>query len=406
MLLLFNAQHPKDASNLKQKPLTSYFYYCIKFVLRIYNIGVTTRRNFIMHMADALLSPAVGGTLWAASAGTIAYCSSKVRKDIDDSKIPLMGVLGAFIFAAQMINFSIPVTGSSGHLGGGLILTILLGPYAAFLTIASVLVVQALFFADGGLLALGCNIFNLGFFPAFIASPFIYKKIIGNRPTATKISVASVLAAIAGLQMGALSVVLETVSSGISSLPFSTFVAMMLPIHLAIGIVEGLVTASVVSFVYKARPEIMNSALEARPIGNHPVRNIAAVFLAVTVVTGGFVSRFASNNPDGLEWSITKVTGLEELKAPEQGLHVALNALQERIAFLPGYSFRKPDQKTKIEASKPETAPTDQIKQTEQKADDQKNPVATGIAGLVGGTISLGLALLIGYILKRKHRTE
>ena len=77
-----------------------------------------------------------------------------------------MGVLGAFIFAAQMINFTIPATGSSGHLGGGLILTILLGPYAAFLTIASVLMVQALFFADGGLLALGCNIFNLGFFPA------------------------------------------------------------------------------------------------------------------------------------------------------------------------------------------------------------------------------------------------
>lgn len=116
-----------------------------------------------MHMADALLSPAVGGTMWAASAGTIAYCSSKVRKELDDSKIPLMGVLGAFIFAAQMINFSIPVTGSSGHLGGGLILSILLGPYATFLTIASVLMVQALFFADGGLLALGCNIFNLGF---------------------------------------------------------------------------------------------------------------------------------------------------------------------------------------------------------------------------------------------------
>ena len=152
-----------------------------------------------MHMADALLSPAVGGAMCALSAGTIAYCSSKVRKELDDSKVPLMGVLGAFIFAAQMINFTIPVTGSSGHLGGGLILAILLGPYAAFLTIASVLVVQALFFADGGLLALGCNIFNLGFFPAFIAYPFIYKKIIGNQPTATRISAASIVAAIGWL---------------------------------------------------------------------------------------------------------------------------------------------------------------------------------------------------------------
>ena len=135
-----------------------------------------------MHMADALLSPAVGGTLWAASSGTIAYCSAKVRKELDDRKVPLMGVLGAFLFAAQMINFSIPGTGSSGHLGGGLLLTILLGPHAAFLTLASVLIVQALFFADGGLLALGCNIFNLGFFPAFVAYPYIYKKIAGERP--------------------------------------------------------------------------------------------------------------------------------------------------------------------------------------------------------------------------------
>ena len=72
-----------------------------------------------MHMADALLSPAVGGIMWLVSAGTIAYCSHRVREESDDRTIPLMGVLGAFIFAAQMINFSIPATGSSGHLGGG-----------------------------------------------------------------------------------------------------------------------------------------------------------------------------------------------------------------------------------------------------------------------------------------------
>src|SRR5450631_901755 len=138
-----------------------------------------------MHMADALLSPAVGGALWVVSAGAVAYSSHKVSRDPDDRKVPLMGVLGAFLFAAQMINFTIPATGSSGHLGGGLLLTILLGPYAAFLTIASVLVVQALFFADGGLLALGCNIFNMGFIPAFIVYPLIYKNIVGSNPGQT-----------------------------------------------------------------------------------------------------------------------------------------------------------------------------------------------------------------------------
>src|SRR5512134_3710619 len=128
-----------------------------------------------MHMADALLSPAVGGTLWGATTVTVAFCSKRVRERADERSIPLIGVLGAFIFAAQMINFTIPGTGSSGHLGGGLLLAALLGSHAAFLAIASVLVVQALFFADGGLLALGCNVFNLGFFPALVAYPYIYR---------------------------------------------------------------------------------------------------------------------------------------------------------------------------------------------------------------------------------------
>ena len=95
--------------------------------------------------------------MWAASAGLLGWCARRVRQTADARLVPMMGVLGAFIFAAQMINFSIPGTGSSGHLGGGMILAILLGPYAAFLVTASVLAVQALFFADGGLLALGCN---------------------------------------------------------------------------------------------------------------------------------------------------------------------------------------------------------------------------------------------------------
>ena len=94
-----------------------------------------------MHMADALISPAVGGAMWAATAGLTVYSARKLKQEMDDRKLPLMGVLGAFVFAAQMINFTIPATGSSGHLGGGMILAIMLGPYAAFLTMASVLTV-------------------------------------------------------------------------------------------------------------------------------------------------------------------------------------------------------------------------------------------------------------------------
>jgi cobalt/nickel transport system permease protein len=149
-----------------------------------------------MHMADALLSPSVGTTLWAGTAVVGRYASKKLKERIDDRMIPLMGVLGSFIFAAQMINFTIPGTGSSGHLAGGMILAIILGPQAAFLVMASVLTVQALFFADGGLLALGCNIWNMGVYPCYLVYPFIYKPLVGDSKSPGRILVASVVSVV------------------------------------------------------------------------------------------------------------------------------------------------------------------------------------------------------------------
>ena len=337
-----------------------------------------------MHMADALISPAVGVAMWAATAGLIGYSAKKVKDEGEDRKIPLMGVLGAFIFAAQMINFSIPATGSSGHLGGGMILTILLGPYAAFLVMASVLTVQALFFADGGLLALGCNIFNLGFFPCFIAYPFIYKKIVGKNFTQIRIATGGIIiAAIVSLQLGAFGVVLETVFSGISELPFRTFVLLMQPIHLAIGIVEGIITAAVVTFVWKARPEILNAAPESISIGKVAMKKVLLGLVVVTAITGGALSWFASSNPDGLEWSMAKTSGKEELESSEK-IHASLADIQEKTAFLPDYGFKK---------SEPETS---------------ENPAwpavdyGTSVSGLIGGALTLVLAVLIGIVLKRR----
>lgn len=345
-----------------------------------------------MHMADALLSPAVGGTMWAATAGSIAYCAKKVQQDLDDRKIPLMGVLGAFIFTAQMINFTIPATGSSGHLGGGMILAILLGPYAAFLTIASVLTVQALFFADGGLLALGCNIFNLGIFPCFVAYPLIFKPIVGNSPTPMRLAIGSTLAGIVGLQLGALGVVTQTVLSGISELPLKAFLAAMLPIHLGIGLVEGLVTTAVVSFVWKARPEILEYAATARPLGNISMTKVLAGLGAAAIITGGALSWFASSFPDGLEWSMAKTSGKEELEAPESGIHQILSSMQEKTAFLPDYGFKR---------SETEQPAAEEAAQSWPAVDK-----GTSTSGLVGGGLTLILAVAIGFLFRKRGQAR
>lgn len=341
-----------------------------------------------MHMADALISPAVGLTMWVASAGTIAYCSKKLRNEIDDKKIPLMGVLGAFVFAAQMINFTIPGTGSSGHLGGGMILAVLLGPHAAFLGMASILTIQAFLFADGGLLALGCNIFNLGIFPCFIAYPFIYQVIAGDIPTPGRISAASMTAAIVGLQMGAFGVVLETFFSGISELPFASFTLAMQSIHLAIGIIEGLVTAAVINFVRQADPEIL-AQMTAQPDTGRS-KKVLVGLLVVALFTGGLLSWFASSNPDGLEWSMSKVSGKEELNAPAHGIHGILASLQEKLAFFPDYGFKKNATKEPVATTGKSASPID---------------VGTTVSGLLGGIVTLAAIAFLGFLLK-KHSTR
>ncbi|NTU45066.1 MAG: cobalamin biosynthesis protein CbiM [Chlorobiaceae bacterium] len=333
-----------------------------------------------MHMSDALLSPVVGGTFWMASGALIGYSAKKIKEENDNGKTALMGVLGAFVFAAQMINFTIPGTGSSGHLGGGLLLAVLLGPYRAFITLTSVLIIQCLFFADGGLLALGSNIFNLAFVPAFIAFPFIYRVIAKGAASPGKLAAASMTAATAALLTGALFVVLQTLLSGITELPFRTFALFMLPIHLAIGMVEGLVTWGVLVFIARTEPALLISAKTAI----HP-RAALALFAVLALLVGGVLSWFASPQPDGLEWSIAKVSGSKELRPEGDAVHKALADFQQKSAFLPDYDFK----------SAPESLT------------GKKSPVNPGstLSGIVGSLSALAAAGTAGLILGRK-RTE
>jgi cobalt/nickel transport system permease protein len=340
------------------------------------------KENEDMHMADALLSPAVGTAMWTGTAVVGGYASKKLKERIDDRTIPLMGVLGAFIFAAQMINFTIPGTGSSGHLGGGMILAILLGPHAAFLVMASILTVQALFFADGGLLALGCNIWNLGFYPCYMVYPLIYKPLIGKRPNTGRIFAVSLASAVAALQLGAFSVVLETLLSGKSELPFGAFLLLMQPIHLAIGVVEGVVTAGVIVYVHGARPELIESITASRPLASViSLKKIIITFGVLVIVTGGVLSWFASTHPDGLEWSIARVTGKEALPEAEGGIAAMLKGVQEKTSFLPDYHFRPSETGTKTEEAVPSWPGINR---------------GTSTAGVIGGIIVLAMVGFIG----------
>ncbi len=326
-----------------------------------------------MHMSDALLSVAVGSTMNAISVGALGLSVKKIKKtEIEDHKIPMMGVMGAFVFAAQMINFTIPVTGSSGHIGGGILLAALLGPYPAVITLASVLLIQCLFFADGGLLALGCNIFNMAIIPCLIIYPLIYRPILKQKITPRRIAVAATLASVIGLQLGAFGVVLETCVSGITELPFAVFAAIMQPIHLAIGLVEGIVTASILLFIYQFRKELVEEPLGTSGAVHSSKKRFFIVMAALTLITGGVLSAFASANPDGLEWSILKVTGGEEISSGSK-THASIQEIQDTTAIFPDYQSKQ--------------------------AAEGKSGDGTGLAGLVGGFITLALVCIAGSII-------
>ncbi len=328
-----------------------------------------------MHMADALLSPAVGGVMIAASAAAAGYSIKKVVEDPDfKKKIPAMGVMGALVFATQMINFTIPGTGSSGHLCGGFLLTAILGPYAGFLSMIGVLLIQCLFFADGGLLAIGANVWNMAFYGCFVGS-LIWKAFMKNGATKGKIILASVLGSVLTLQLGAFSVTLETLISGITVLPFGTFLAAMQPIHLAIGFVEGLITAAVLCFVHEARPSLLWNVEAEEKAGRFSYKTTLIILTITFLLIGGGLSLVASSYPDGLEWSIERLTGDTEIEAAEKQVYETVGEIQEATSFLPDYAFK-----------------------------DSESAAGTTVSGIVGCIITFGVLAGAGALMKIRKK--
>jgi len=330
-----------------------------------------------MHMADALVAPAVAATMYGLSTISGGYSVKKVRLESDPKKIPMMGVMGAFVFATQMINFTIPGTGSSGHLCGGMLLSAILGPYAGFLTMIGVLLIQCLLFADGGLLALGCNVWNMAFYGCFIGALLIWKPIMSGKASKPRIILSSILGCVLTLQLGAFSVTIETLLSGITELPFKTFVLTMQPIHLAIGLVEGLITAAVLCFIHEARPELLwginkDDAKE----GKLSLKTTIIVLLVTALVIGGGLSLLASSYPDGLEWSMERIAGTTELES-SGAVYDTTDSIISTTALLPDYAFK-----------------------------NSESAVGTSFSGIVGALIVLGLCIGACYLFKFFKKKE
>ena len=254
---------------------------------------------------------------------------------------------------------------------------------------AVVLTIQCLFFADGGLMALGANIWNMAFYGCFVGYYLIWRPIMRSNlfenlgaeaARRARIIAASIIGCIVTLQMGAFSVVLETTLSGITELPFSAFCGLMLPIHLAIGLVEGLITAAVLTYVYAVRPELLRDVEgtgKVRKGSSKSLRTVIITLAAAVVVVGGIFSHFASSNPDGLEWALfgneeagySANMGLDEENfGVSSTVSETAAGIQEKTSFLPDYAFAGSD-----------------------------NPMGTTVSGIVGSAMVAGAALVICY---------
>lgn len=243
-----------------------------------------------LHIPDGFLTIPVAVVFWVISGILIFLAVRNTRASLGERQIPMMGIMAAFIFAAQMINFPI-AGGTSGHLIGGVLAAVTLGPWAGMLTMTSVVAVQALLFQDGGLLVMGANIFNMGLLPVLIGFGF-YRLVIGMRKQ-VKLPVIAVAAWLSVLA-GALTTGLQLWLSGTS--PLQIVMPAMLGIHALIGIGEALITVAAVAFILQTRPELLTDQSDREKGGRGWV--LGGIVAALLVV---LISPLASADPDGLE---------------------------------------------------------------------------------------------------------
>jgi cobalt/nickel transport system permease protein len=247
-----------------------------------------------MHIPDGFLTPAVSAVGWLLAAITIALALRQTRRQLGERQIPLMGVLAAFIFAAQAINFPV-AAGTSGHLLGGALAAIVVGPWAAALIMTAVIGVQGLVFQDGGLVVMGWNILNMGVLTAFSGYVCyrLARRAIGETPMAAVM--AAFVAAWVSVEIGAMATSIELAVSGTS--PLNLALPAMVGVHALIGLGEGIITSGAVGFLQAARPEILREG-EMAPGRRGAAGVVIGLLIALCVAA---LSPLASPSPDGLE---------------------------------------------------------------------------------------------------------
>jgi cobalt/nickel transport system permease protein len=319
-----------------------------------------------MHMGNELLSPQVGGALLVLSGGALAYSARKTGTALNERVVPMMGVMGAFVFAAQMINFPV-LAGTSGHLGGGTMLAILLGPHAAAIVMGSVLIVQCLIFQDGGLLALGANILNLALIPAYTGYA-VYRGIRLLLPSRRGAATAAFVATLWSVVLGAVLVPVEVTIAGLYQVPVMLFVGLMAGVHLLIGLIEAGITVGVLGYIQRLRPDLLDWGTNGRV--RISFRKFLAGIAVATLLLAGGVSYFASSHPDGLEWVINEQLSLT-------GDDVNENAHDDGGMF-DGYDV------------------------ADSQIREEHPMFSKGVAGAVGTVITVVVVMAAGSVVRRK----
>ena len=261
-----------------------------------------------MHIPDGVLSNRIWLSLDAVSGATVLYAARRLHIRASARLIPLMGVLSAFVFAAQLLNFPV-LGGTSGHLVGGALLAILLGPLAGFLTMTTVVAAQALFLQDGGIAALGANIFNIAAIPA-LSGYGIYQLAGGRSGRDRGVALAGFLAGWASLVLSAVFCALQLALSGV--VPLGVGLPAMAGYHAVIGIAEGGLTAAILAFLARTRPDLVQGDPDAclRPLDFLVAVPLVALPCAVLLLAG------TSNLPDPLQTLLASTTAHPE-QAPD-----------------------------------------------------------------------------------------